>query len=294
MKRLWKRGRGDMAYVDDSFADLLATYDATKYLKATGIDERVEALKAAPPTQASVLELELLRLFSADDDLLRQEIPELRRKWAILSGQPKSTKEIDKSSHEALLAEATFLATQIFRKYAVQVEFANAKRQTIWHALGFFVIAVAFAAAGAWCNKNGIIAEEAIAGMTGGFVSVFLRIYRTPEGDDALLSAKMLRSDRASVVTKPLLGALFALVLHLLFMSKLLSGGLFPTLSISEKDTAAGVFKDFLFGTVRATDADFAKLLTWCFIGGFAERFVPDILDRLTSEGGKTKAAKSD
>jgi hypothetical protein len=286
-----KTGRGDMTYIDDYFASTLATYYATKILDPEGIESRVEVLKKESPTEALTLELELLRLCSADNALLKQEIPELRRKWAILSSQPESSNVIDQSDHEALLAEATFLTTQIFRNYAIQVEFANAKRQTVWFTLSFFVVAILIAALFAWLNKQGILAEEAIAGMTGGFVSVFLRVYRMPVGEDPLLTARMLRSDRASVITKPLLGALFALVLHLLFMSKLLSGGLFPTLCINAKD-AVVAFKDFFFGYVKATDQSFAKLLVWCFIGGFAERFVPDILDRLSNQADKDKSGK--
>jgi hypothetical protein len=98
-----------------------------------------------------------------------------------------------------------------------------------------------------------------------------------------------LRADRASLIAKPLLGAEFAVAPHLLFMSGLLSGGLFPALKINGED-AKVQFKDFFTGTVTATDANFAKLLVWCFIGGFAERLVPDILDRLANQANKNKS----
>jgi len=109
-----------------------------------------------------------------------------------------------------------------------------------------------------------------------------------PPGDDVLLAVKVLRYDRAGLLAKPFLGAIFAVALHLLFMSGVLSGGIFPTLAIHPKDVEVE-FKSFFFGTVLATDANFAKLLVWCFIGGFAERLVPDILDRLANEADKSK-----
>jgi hypothetical protein len=280
-----------MKYIDDQFASILATYDATKPLPPEAIERRVSALKEERPTKASTLELELLTLCGASEDLLRQEVPELRRRWTALGGQTNSTKSVDESTKGALLAEAIFLTTQIFGEYEVQEEFANAKRQTVWYTLGVSLVAILLAVLVGWLNKNGILSEEAICGMCGGIVSVILRIYRMPPDKDALLSAKLLRSDRASIITKPLLGAAFALVLHLLFMSGLLSGGMFPSLSMHGKDEVV-LFHRFLFGCVRATDTDFAKLLAWCFIGGFAERFVPDALDRLTNDGEKRNTAK--
>jgi hypothetical protein len=276
---------------EECFRIILARYAAATSLSLDDIKARVDVLKLQVPTNASVLELELLRLSSSGIDQLRQEIPELRRKWATLSGQTASSKALDQCDKNSLLAEASFLTTQLLRQYYLREKFAIAKRQTVLLMFTIFVVGVVVAWLLSRRAGQMIIAEEMIVGMIGGYVSSFLRVYTMPPGDDILLSVTALRADRASLIAKPLLGAVFAVALHLLFISGLLSGGLFPVLKINPEGSK-GQFKQFFTGTVIATDADFAKLLVWCFIGGFAERLVPDILDRLANQADKEDSKK--
>ena len=121
-----------------------------------------------------------------------------------------------------------------------------------------------------------------ITGATGGFISLCRRIYEANPGPDPEASCRILRSDRSSLVAKPLFGAVFALVLYLLFLGGIVSGSLFPAPSLGPNNIQVN-FQSFLTGAVWAVPGDFAKLLVWCFIAGFAERFVPDILGRLGS-----------
>ena len=69
-------------------------------------------------------------------------------------------------------------------------------------------------------------------------------------------------------------------MLYFIIASGFLTGDLFPTLS----------------QPVPAHLKDWAKLLLWSFVAGFAERLVPDTLDRLVTQAsqvGRSAAPKS-
>jgi hypothetical protein len=85
-----KTGRGGTKYIDEYFASILATYDATKKLNQEGIDARVGVLKKESATKASTLELELLRLCSADDDLPMRNDPTARLSSLLIEQSDRS------------------------------------------------------------------------------------------------------------------------------------------------------------------------------------------------------------
>ncbi|MFL6373736.1 MAG: hypothetical protein ACJ73D_03615 [Pyrinomonadaceae bacterium] len=162
-----------------------------------------------------------------------------------------------------------------------------------------------------------------ITGAIGGFVSSLRRIQSSPTEGDSLYNLSLLFYGSKTVFIAPISGAIFAILLYLLFTSGVLSGSFFPTIY-----TPAGAFStasnqppattlaesgavpdstpsdpkktqatptptpkpvpqqgenvlDFLAHSGPGAGRDYALLIVWCFIAGFAERFVPDALDRL-------------
>jgi hypothetical protein len=125
-----------------------------------------------------------------------------------------------------------------------------------------------------------------LAGALGGFVSLLRRIQMVPVGGDPLLSIFELENGRVSLYLAPLSGALFALVLFFVFQGGLLKGALFPELTgFSLK------IYEFSWANDPIAHVEYAKLLVWAFIAGFAERLVPDTLARLVQRGEEASAA---
>lgn len=207
-----------------------------------------------------------------------------------------------------------------------------------------------------------------VTGAMGGFVSALQRIQTQPADGDSIYNLSVLFYGSYSVFVAPITGAIFAILLYLMFTSQVLTGAFFPRIytpaavetssteesknpknksdapapptpethqtntantsssaaggnsEVAETDTKTNrnvnantnvarsptpkptpepvpekslKVLDFLVESGPAGGKDYALLILWCFIAGFAERFVPDALDRFikrsdTGGGGKT------
>jgi hypothetical protein len=108
-----------------------------------------------------------------------------------------------------------------------------------------------------------------------GALGASVRMMRTVK-EDASLAEELSRSFVSTLM--PLLyGAVMAAVAYGLFISEIVSGELFPRFSGAESSAS---IQSFL--KIRpTTNTDSFKLLIWCFLAGYSERFVANILGRM-------------
>ena len=171
---------------------------------------------------------------------------------------------------------------------------------------------------------RGLLITVVYAGLMGGFISSQRRMQMIPTQGDPLTSIYELENGKYFSWFAPLTGAVFSVILMLFFISGIVRGPIFPefnevasqhiqqpktdvaknetvkinaTTSENKTDqTSAAAEKQSevrLNGNyfeVQPKDvASYALLIIWSFIAGFAERFVPDTLDRLISRGASTE-----
>jgi hypothetical protein len=118
-----------------------------------------------------------------------------------------------------------------------------------------------------------------LVGALGGLISSQRRVQSIPSVGESPTDMTNLHFFGSSLTVSAMSGAIFAAVLCMLFASGLLKGDLFPTVDLSVHTSYDP--------SVHMNSGDVGKLLIWCFIAGFAERFVPDTLDRLVSRRAK-------
>lgn len=145
-----------------------------------------------------------------------------------------------------------------------------------------------------WCywNQASFIAMVACViywGIIGGFVSSQRRMQKIPTEGDPLISVFGLDNAGYYLWLSPLLGAIFALILALMFVAGILKGTVFPEFSDPHIKGEGLSFLEFVWKTLPKSGEDYAKLFVWAFLAGFAERLVPDSLDQLTSKLGPGK-----
>ena len=167
------------------------------------------------------------------------------------------------------------------------------------------------------------IAAIVFFGILGGCVSMLQRIQSVPTEGDALFNLAAIANGWRGLSLSPLYGGIFAILLFIMFSAGILQGTVFPKIAtaagseilVNVQTTASsppasganpqalpeaspsptttpsdtqktGILqlKDFLTRTGPQDGVSFALLIIWSFIAGFAERFVPDTLNRLVAK----------
>src|SRR5229473_3125218 len=254
---IWHRPQG---YENFYFANLLASFNA-RTIQCTDIaalknraDTLSKALQNRPEDPALTCELELLSHCLSGAADLALTVRDLRSRWVNLNGVSPEIKTPEPVDLEALRAEAKFLTVQIHRHYGLQQLFdANKRWALLWMFLCLPVALILLELIPRKCPDcgGGIIGYEMMAGILGGYTSCFLRVYRMTPGSDLVTGIQAARFDAANLLARPAMGAIFAVLLHFLFMSGSLSGGMFPKLAI-EGVSGEVLFLKFLQGKVIA------------------------------------------
>lgn len=198
----------------------------------------------------------------------------------------------DLANRQSLLDEAHGLLSRLYRRYvlvpAVEDLKANiAASMTISVSLvALAILVIAIFQAGqtrGYIFVDGFVLA-AMAGAIGATVSTLVRLNNVDPRHEPLLTWLNLERGRPSLWATPLLGAVFGLVFLLLVRAGLLSGSIFPEFSELGWKNMQPLLSECSGAICKAIYTDLAKLLILGFLAGWAERMVPDVLSRLSSQ----------
>ena len=225
--------------------------------------------------------LEWLLVNFQSDEKRRALVPFLKARLAVLSGtggQHLPAFDLAKSDSASVLAYVESLLREINRLLAVTAcrERLRKRRQLrlVWF-IGITVLLLLIVLAVVYhLDCRGVLwtMPVPLMGALGGFISSQRHVQSIASVGESLTDMTNLYFFGSNLTASAISGAVFAAVLFMLFAGGLVQGGLFPKWPVPENG-------DFW--------QEFAKLLTWSFIAGFAERFVPDTLDHLVARSSK-------
>jgi hypothetical protein len=137
-----------------------------------------------------------------------------------------------------------------------------------------------------------VLVLVALLGILGAFFSALTRLYKVDEAGVALISPTVEHLGGRYLLmysfVPPVIGAIAAVVLYLIFIAKLVNGGLFPDISCVSGKTCETI-QEMMHNYLPTAPQDYGKVLVWSFIAGFSERLVPDLLRSLVAKQGRER-----
>ncbi len=316
----------------------------------------------------------LIRYLDLND--LKRKIKTLRGQYRNIAG-PKDydvylaskPPDLEAETNEARLRQdCQFLLNEFFLRYSLMSAREHMRNNLLKIAALMAIVTIVVGSVVAFANYNPTLSDMLgwgygvttlavvmFAGIVGALVSMQQRIQAASGEGDPIFAFSMLTHGRFGVFLSPISGAIFSVVLYMMFTGGLLSGKIFPTITTvastaaapsasvlptpspspsvaasvsttgspsatsspvasprpslslspapSVAPTAVGatvatatpspspaakpaepvLLNRFLKDTGPASGVDYALLVIWAFIAGFAERFVPDALNRLVA-----------
>jgi hypothetical protein len=126
-----------------------------------------------------------------------------------------------------------------------------------------------------------------LAGMIGAFFSALTRLYNVDQARVALITPTVRdlggRYMMMYSFVPPVIGAIAAVVLYLIFVGKLINGGIFPDIDCRPNMSCASL-SDLMANYWPSMPQDYGKAFVWAFAAGFSERLVPDLLQGLIAK----------
>lgn len=115
-------------------------------------------------------------------------------------------------------------------------------------------------------------------GAVGGFISIQRKVSKMAENDLRLLSGSWVY-----ICLTPLVGSVLALVAYMVFVSRLLTGDVFPEFEVRgvPRNGILSIFDQ----TATGGYVGYAKLIVWSFVAGYSENFVTNVIGRFEDRG---------
>ncbi len=254
--------------------------------------------------QVWAVDLALVQMLPAE--ALKAKAMSVRTAYCKLAGKRmyeqyrlSAPASVDKLTVDQLRAEISDLTRgkYWYQLNAILLErgFRSLKKMVLgWAYKGFFVMLLIICGLHLWTSetqahiawRNAIITIclTAYFGILGAVISISRRtkaFNRIAESDsDPIIRLGRMENGKTGMHLSIVAGGVFAIVLYLIFVAGLgklvLVPELLPTFAFRDAKGEFAYFRALTPGTA----GDLAKLLLWAFIAGFAEKLVPDVLDR--------------
>jgi hypothetical protein len=239
------------------------------------------------PTWSDCFTLETIILRMLSDPRLRRTAWSLRERYRVAMGQDRyerylatSPPDPETATMEALRADLEQLLDELHAHYlntlASEGLYGLMNRRTA--AMVGLIVAAGLVLL-TWSRTNRsveVFVHYALVlsmGAVGGYISLQQRLAGSKTGDPVIAQLVLGRAS-LNISLAPITGAIMALNFDLLIQSELIGGRLFP------EPMRPGQFAPMRPDQFEST-RNGPLLLVWSFLAGFAERFVPDALQRL-------------